>query len=35
MNAINMKTQNNVTGLHEQLNLHGLLKYFSKHTSTI
>jgi hypothetical protein len=35
MNAINMKTQNNVIGLHDRLNLPGILKFFSKLTSTM
>lgn len=35
MNVINMKTQNNVIGLHDRLNLHGILKFFSKLTSSM
>lgn len=35
MNVINMKTRNDVIGLHDRLNLHGILKIFSKLTSTM
>jgi hypothetical protein len=35
MNVINMKTQNNVIGFHDRLNLHGILKFCSKLSSTM